>query len=345
LTSDVITGASNQNELQQIPSGTATTTMVTAMMRICTKRIPFSLDVLRIVVVSGWLKDMLRYHNYLGGFLVASSTKNRIKSETKRSPPAMLPTLAITSAKSFSLSCNGVFSESRRKAIKSVLSEGRNAKGNKGRTHHDTAIETLCPNGNDHVGTNPFNDLTPAYYKAVRMTKQIQPRRIIPPQATSTFTVTNRTVRIKLCEAPIPECDTFLVRKLLDRIRLACRAGLIAPYIVTREEYSIAGNNVAGLEQHYIAHDNVVYVDQLFSAITENLDEAIFSLVVQSLELFLFLPVIYGSNSDDDKDSNKDSDALDPIYRGFPFRASRAEVLEEAQCERYYSANRQQNLW
>jgi hypothetical protein len=29
----------------------------------------------------------------------------------------MLPTLAITSAKSFSLSCNVVFSESRRKAI------------------------------------------------------------------------------------------------------------------------------------------------------------------------------------------------------------------------------------
>ena len=84
-------------------------------------------------------------------------------------------------------------------------------------------------------------------------------------------------------------------------------------------------------------HDNVVYVDQLFLAITENLDEAVFkfSLVVQSIELFLFLPVIYGSDSDDDNDSNKDSVALDPIYLGFPFRASRAEVLEEAQCGRY----------
>ena len=133
---------------------------------------------------------------------------------------------------------------------------------------------------NDHVGTNPFNDLTPAYYKAVRMTKQIQPRRITPPQATGAFAVTSKTVKIKLCEAPIPECNTFLVRKLLDRVGLACRAGLIAPNIVTREEYSIAGNNVAGLEQHDIAHDNVVYVDQLFSTITENLDEAVFSLLV-----------------------------------------------------------------
>ena len=185
----------------------------------------------------------------------------------------MLPTLAITSAKSFNLSCNGVFSESRRKAIKSVLSVGRNAKVIKGRTYHDTTIKTLCPNGDD-VGTDPFNDLTPAYYKAVRMTKQFQPKRI------TSAVVTNRTVRIKLREAPIPECNTFLVRKLLDRIRLACRAGLIAPYIVTREEYSIAGNNVAGLEQHDIAHDNVVYVDQLFSAITEGLDEALFSLLV-----------------------------------------------------------------
>ena len=73
------------------------------------------------------------------------------------------------------------------------------------------------------IGTNPFNDLTPAYYKAVRMTKQIQPRRITPPQATGAFAVTNKTVKIKLCEAPIPECDAFLVRKLLYPTRLSRR--------------------------------------------------------------------------------------------------------------------------
>src|SRR6266852_1574688 len=54
---------------------------------------------------------------HLGGLSVPISTENRIKSATKSNPPAMLPALAITSARSFSLSCNGVFSESRRKAI------------------------------------------------------------------------------------------------------------------------------------------------------------------------------------------------------------------------------------
>ena len=55
---------------------------------------------------------------------------NRIKSAKKRRPPAMLPTLVITSARSFSLSCNGVFSESRRKATsqscQQALNEGEN---------------------------------------------------------------------------------------------------------------------------------------------------------------------------------------------------------------------------
>jgi hypothetical protein len=124
------------------------------------------------------------------------------------------------------------------------------------------------------------------------MTKQVEARKDFPPQATSAFAVTSRTVRIKLCESLIPECSTFLVRKLPDRIRFACRTGLIAPYIVTREEYPIAGDNLAGLEEDDIAHDNVVYGDQLFSAIADNLDEAFFSLLVEGLELFLFLPII-----------------------------------------------------
>jgi len=90
-------------------------------------------------------------NNHLGGLLVPISTKNRIKSATKSNPPAMLPNLAITSARSFSLSCKGVFSESRRKAIKSVQSERQNAEGTEGRTHHDTTVETFRTNRNDHV--------------------------------------------------------------------------------------------------------------------------------------------------------------------------------------------------
>jgi hypothetical protein len=57
-----------------------------------------------------------------------------------------------------------------------------------------------------------------------------------------------------------------------------------------------------------------MYGDQLFMAITDDLDETFFSLLVESLELFLFLPVIYGSDADDNKNSRDDSDALDPVY-------------------------------
>ena len=40
----------------------------------------------------------------------------------------------------------------------------------------------------------------------------------------------------------------------------------------------------------------------------------LFSLRVKSLKLFLHLPVIYGSDANNNKDSNNDGDALDPIY-------------------------------
>ena len=43
----------------------------------------------------------------------------------------MLPTLAITSARSFSLSCNGVFSESRRKAVCQSCQQALNEGGTK----------------------------------------------------------------------------------------------------------------------------------------------------------------------------------------------------------------------
>lgn len=85
----------------------------------------------QITRVSGLLDDGVEYKNHLRGFLVASSTKNRIKSEKKRRPPAKLPTLAITSARSLSLSCNGVLSESRRKAISQSCQLAPNEGGTK----------------------------------------------------------------------------------------------------------------------------------------------------------------------------------------------------------------------
>ncbi len=63
------------------------------------------------------VERQVKKDDHLGGLLAPISTKNRIRSATKSSPPAMLLALAITSARSFSLSCNRVFSGSRRKAM------------------------------------------------------------------------------------------------------------------------------------------------------------------------------------------------------------------------------------
>ena len=66
--------------------------------------------------------------NHLGGFLVIISTMNLINSAAKRSPPAMVPTFAMRSARSFNLSCKGVCSESRRKATSHWLVRERKRK-------------------------------------------------------------------------------------------------------------------------------------------------------------------------------------------------------------------------
>jgi hypothetical protein len=89
-----------------------------------------------------------------------------------------------------------------------------------------------------------------------------------------------------------------------------------------------------------VEENDVGYVDRLFSAITDDLVETFFSLLIESLELFPpFVPVIWETDADDDKDSNNDSDAFDPNYRGIPGTASGDEVLGEAEPERYYHTN------
>ena len=48
-----------------------------------------------------------------------------MRSATKKSPPATLPIVAIASARSFNLGCNGVFSELLGKAARHSLVRGR----------------------------------------------------------------------------------------------------------------------------------------------------------------------------------------------------------------------------
>jgi len=117
-----------------------------------------------------------------------------------------------------------VFSVSRRNASSHcfVREQNINARRNEGHTHHDAPVEALLPNSDYQVGTNPFGDLTSTDQKAVRVPERFQTGDIyVPPRAAGTLGVTSRTVRIKLGESLLPKCDTLVVGKLLDRVRLA----------------------------------------------------------------------------------------------------------------------------
>src|SRR6266581_1955036 len=59
--------------------------------------------------------------------------------------------IAITSAKSFNLSCKGVFSESRRNTTSHCLVREHKHRMDKGRTHHDMSVETFWPNNDDQL--------------------------------------------------------------------------------------------------------------------------------------------------------------------------------------------------
>ena len=134
------------------------------MIRICTKRISFSLKVLRIVRVSGPLKD---------GYVIKITSEDceyqvqqRTESKAREKEPACnASSLAITSAKSFNLSCSGVFSESRRKAINQNLSDSLNARRDKERTHHDTTVETFRSTEITMYEPTPSTNLLPLTMK------------------------------------------------------------------------------------------------------------------------------------------------------------------------------------
>ena len=60
---------------------------------------------------------------------------------------------------------------------------------------------------------------------------------------------------------------------------------------MTREKDAVAWHNFAGLKYN-ITHNNAVDIDHLLFAITDDLDDAFFSLLIEHLELLLLLPVV-----------------------------------------------------
>jgi hypothetical protein len=95
---------------------------------------------------------------------------------------------------------------------------------------------------------------------------------------------------------------------------------LVARNIVTTDEYSIHGNNIARLEMQNVSNHQVIDVDKHRPAGPKNLDIAIISLRVELNKGFLFMPVIVRGNDDDNGDSRKDGNALNPVNRCRVFR-------------------------
>lgn len=96
-------------------------------------------------------------------------------------------------------------------------------------------------------------------------------------------------------------------------------------------------------------------IDLLFSSITNYLDGTIFLLLIKCAELSLLLPVIEGTNEDDDRNGDNDSDTFHEVdTRRFTEacrvvatwfgRVLRADVLIDAKGQGNYSSDTQKNL-
>ena len=249
--------------------------------------------------------------------------------------------LAIASARTFNLSCNGVFSESWRKAASQSLVKQRKCERSDNRTHRDTAMKALGPNRNNDVGANPFKHLTSANDKAVRVSEQLQTRGVsLPLRCDDTIAVSKKSIGVKVHEPFVSKRDTFFVGELLDRIRLSRRIGLIAPHVMTRKEDTIARNNLAWLEQCHITNNHLVHVDLSLSTVTNDFDRTLFFLLIEHLKLPLLLPVVQRTSTHDDENSGDDGNTFNPIHRGLPCGADCAKVLEKTKGKRYHGGDR-----
>ena len=98
---------------------------------------------------------------------VPSCTKNLIKSATNRSRPANDPILAMSSARLFNLSCNGVCSVSLRSADCEEVNANTQSTVDKQQTHHNSPVKTLCSDSNHDISPNTLKNPAAADHKAI----------------------------------------------------------------------------------------------------------------------------------------------------------------------------------
>jgi len=166
------------------------------------------------------------------GSPVPNWTKKRIMRAVNKIKPAAPPIFAMSSARSFSFSCNGVESGSPRRAAKrsDVRKSGEDFREH---THHDTAVETLLTDSDNDVLSITFKDLGARNQEAIRM-------GIGGVESMNVGT---------LASCLFPEGNALFVADLFDGVGLSCCAGLVAPDVVVGDEDTVAGDDLTGLEE------------------------------------------------------------------------------------------------
>jgi hypothetical protein len=69
------------------------------------------------------------------------------------------------------------------------------------------------------------------------------------------------------------------------------------------------------------------------------LNETFFSLLIELLETASPFASVQRPDENDNENSSKDRDTIDPVYWRFSFRTGLTKVPEKAKRQRYYSSN------
>jgi hypothetical protein len=179
-------------------------------------------------------------------------------------------------------------------------------------THHQTTVERLGTDGDDDVFTNTLGNLGTR------------------DQETVLFQSLSRGQRVALL-------DTLFVGSLLDQVGFTGSTRLVALDVVASEEDTVDGKNFTSLDDTDVTDENVLRydgnvstnaadkttteslprthlgVDSHPSSTSNTVDHPVVLLLVQFLELPLLLPIVDGSDQDDDGNSDKNGDTLDPF--------------------------------
>jgi len=180
--------------------------------------------------------------------------------------------------------------------------------GDKTPTCYDATIAAEFSHGSDQVADSARKDLRATDEETV-LIWQIQTRGARPPL----WPIALQVAIVNAYDASSLRY-TIVIGGLHDVIRMPGHARLVAGYVIPRKENAIARDNFARLEQHYITHDDLLYVNLLFPAVTQDPDKLTPRVLAPSglFQPSFPFPVVSRTNQDDEEDSSNGSNAPDP---------------------------------